>query len=234
MVLRTRPNIWYMAPTHQVVDPSFLLLTHTPRLYPVIPLAPPLAATTFFSFLLVVAGKSPRFSWISRNHADWKVAEHVDRALCDAGCVNTRVENAEMRCTGLARPIALQKISALSNFQFFIFVFFYLIFLHFEMFQILEYVINRVLKRVECENMWDSMTTMIKNKLDLCFCLLYLKTVFISLIKLFIFFLYSFYIRCYLNQIFFWFHIRFKIRCAILFPHTFSYFSLLHTVATVR
>lgn len=34
MAPRTRPNIWYMAPTHQVVDPSFLLLTRTPASTP--------------------------------------------------------------------------------------------------------------------------------------------------------------------------------------------------------
>lgn len=79
---RTRPNIWYMGRR----DPSgsrdprvSYCFTRTLGFYLSLPRRPPLPAT-FFSFLLVGDGKSPRFSWISRNHELRKVAEHVDRA----------------------------------------------------------------------------------------------------------------------------------------------------------
>jgi len=49
------------------------------------------AGTTFFPLLLVVGGKSPRFSWICRNHG-LKSHRVVRRSRRDAGCVNTKVE----------------------------------------------------------------------------------------------------------------------------------------------
>lgn len=91
MAPRTRPNIWYMAPTHQVVDPGFLLLTHTlgsiHRRHP-LPLTSPFPPSEHPRSL--PRHSFPFYSWppenprdflrIYRNHKLRKVAEHVDRA----------------------------------------------------------------------------------------------------------------------------------------------------------
>lgn len=79
MAPRTRPNIWYMALAHQVVDPSFLLLTHTPdsiHRTPWRPLRLPRHSFPFYSL-------PPENPWDFLGFletTDWKVAEQLDRA----------------------------------------------------------------------------------------------------------------------------------------------------------
>lgn len=93
-----RPNIWYKAPAHQVVDPSFLLLTHTPdfiRRTPWHPRRLPRHSFPFYS----LPPENPRDFLGFPETTDWKVAQHRLIARRDVVCVNTKKMLQGVRCT---------------------------------------------------------------------------------------------------------------------------------------